>query len=710
MVDMRSARLLPVLSLLFAPVTFAQFQYPDTRKSDHVDEYFGTPVPDPYRWLEDANSEETKAWVNAQNRLTRSYLDQIPERAALRARLKKIWNYERFGMPFKEGGKYFFTRNDGLQNQSPLYVADSLRGKPRLLLDPNKLSKGGVDPVGGYAVSRDGRYLAYYKSSGGSDWQEWFVRDVKTGKDLPDHIKWAKFTGASWSKDGKGFYYGRFNEPVPGQALQEANYFQKLYYHKVGTPQSQDRLIYERKDHKDWGFGAEVSEDGRYLFIYVSKGSSPNNSFFYRDLKTGGPVVELLTKFDANYSPLGNDGPVFYFQTDKAAPLNRIIAIDIRNPAPERWKTIVPQAKEKLQSVSLLGDRFFCSYLKDAQSVVKVYSVKGKPARTVGLPGMGTAGGFGGHRTDRETFYNFSSFTSPNTIYRYDIGTGKSSVFRRPKLPFSAASFVSKQVFYKSKDGTRVPMFLVYKKGLKLDGNNPVKLTSYGGFNASLTPYFSVINAIWLEMGGVFAQPNIRGGGEYGKAWHEAGTKERKQNVFDDFIAAAEWLIANRYTKPSRLAIEGGSNGGLLVGACELQRPDLFGVCLPALGVMDMLRFHKFTIGWAWVSDYGSSDTEEGFKYLIKYSPAHNVRVGENYPATLVTTADHDDRVVPAHSYKFTSAMQAAQAGAAPIMIRIETQAGHGTITTAKRIEEEVDVYAFVVKNLGMRLPTGFGK
>ena len=684
--------------------------YPATAKQDTVDDYHGTKVADPYRWLEDDNAAETKAWVAAQNKVTFHYLDQIPERARLKERLTKLWNFERYGIPFKQGGRYFYSKNDGLQNQSVLYVADSLDAPPRVLLDPNKLSPDGTVALSGYRISEDGNLMAYGLSTSGSDWNEWKVRDVRTGADTGDHIKWVKFSGASWTKDGKGFFYSRYDAPKEGDALKGVNKFQKLYFHKVGTPQGDDVLIYERRDQPDWGFGGSVTDDGRFLIITIWQGTDPRNRIYYRDLtRPDAPVVKLLDDYDADYSFVDNDGGVFWFYTDLKAPRGRVIAIDTTNPDRAQWKEVIPQAAETLKGVNLFGEKFLCTYLKDARSAVKLFSREGKALGEVALPGLGSAGGFGGKRTDTETFYSFTSFTTPGTIYRYDVTSGTSSVFRAPTVDFDSARYETRQVFYTSKDGTRVPMFLTHRKGLKLDGSNPTYLYGYGGFNIPQTPGFSVSMATWLELGGVYAVANLRGGGEYGEEWHQAGTKLKKQNVFNDFIGAAEWLIAKRYTRPDKLAIAGGSNGGLLVGACLTQRPDLFGCCLPAVGVMDMLRFHKFTIGWAWTSDYGSSEKADEFKALHAYSPLHNLRPGVRYPATLVTTADHDDRVVPAHSFKFAARLQECQSTlGAPVLIRIETKAGHGAgKPTAKLIEEAADKLGFVVRELGVTLGEG---
>jgi prolyl oligopeptidase len=680
--------------------------YPRPKTVDQVDDYHGVKVADPYRWLEDTDSPETHAWVEAENQVTFNYLDQVPYRQAIRERLTKLWNYERYRVPEKQGGRYFYEHNNGLQNQNVLFVTDSLTAEPRVLLDPNTLSSDGTVALVGHAVSDDGKRLAYGTAASGSDWMEWHVRDVDTGKDLSDLIKWVKFSGASWTKDGKGFYYSRYDEPKQDTMLRDANYFQKFYFHRVGAPQSEDRLIYERPDNKEMGFQGEVTDDGHYLIISIWQGTSPKTRVYYKDLtKPDAEVVKLLDDFDAEYLFIDNDGPVFWVRTDLDAPRGRLLAIDTRHPERSSWKTLVAQAAETLDFASVVNDSFILGYLKDAQTEIRVHDLAGKVLHKVDLPGIGSAEGFAGKRKDRETFYGFTSFLVPTTIYRYDLEAGNSSLFRQPKVDFDSSYYETKQVFYNSKDGTRVPMFLTYKKGLKLDGRNPVLLYAYGGFNISLTPAFSVPDVVWLEMGGVYAQPNLRGGGEYGEDWHQAGTKLKKQNVFDDFIAAAEWLIANHYTSPSKLAIRGGSNGGLLVGACLTQRPDLYGATLPAVGVMDMLRFHKFTIGWAWTSDYGSSDDAEQFKALYAYSPLHNLKPGTKYPPTLITTADHDDRVVPGHSFKFAATLQADQVGPAPVLIRIETKAGHGAgKPISKQIEETADAWAFVARSLDMEV------
>ncbi|ODG99714.1 prolyl endopeptidase [Nostoc sp. KVJ20] len=680
--------------------------YPSSYKSNQVDNYHGTSVADPYRWLEDPDSEETRTWIEAQNQVTFGYLSEISAREKIKQRLTKLWDYEKYGIPFKEGERYFYFKNYGLQNQSVLYTLKTLDDQPKVLLDPNKLSEDGTIALSGLSISEDGKLLAYGLSSSGSDWQEWKVRNIETGEDLQDHLKWIKFSGASWTYDNQGFFYSRYDEPNEKTQLEDVNYYQKLYYHQLGKPQSEDVLIYHRPDQKEWGFSGGVTEDGRYLIISIWLGTDSKNLVFFKDLTNpNSEVVELINQFEADYSFIDNDDSVFYFRTDLNAPRGKVIAIDTKNPSPENWREIIPQSAETLESVGILNNQFVADYLKDAHSQIKIFDLNGAFVREVELPGLGSAGGFGGKRHDTETFYSYTSFTTPGTIYRYDMITGKSALFRQPQVDFNPDDYETKQVFYQSKDGTRVPMFITHKKGIKLDGNNPTYLYAYGGFNASMTPGFSVSLLVWMEMGGVYAMPNIRGGGEYGEEWHQAGMKDKKQNVFDDFISAAEWLIANNYTKTDKLAIAGGSNGGLLVGACITQRPDLFGAALPAVGVMDMLRFHKFTIGWAWTSEYGSADNPEEFPVLYAYSPLQNLKPDTAYPATLITTADHDDRVVPAHSFKFAAALQEAHAGDAPVLIRIETKAGHGAgKPTAKIIEEAADKWAFLVRALDVEV------
>ena len=680
-----------------------RFHYPATAKVDHVDDYHGAKVADPYRWLEDANSPQTQEWVEAQNKVTFEYLRHLPTRDGIKERLTRLWDYEKYGVPFKEGGRYFYSKNTGLQNQSVLYTAPTLTDPPTELLDPNKLSADGTVSLSSYHISEDGRYMAYGLNASGSDWIEWHVKEIATGNDLPDVLKWSKFSGAAWTKDNKGFFYSRYDAPDEKTRLQAVNYYQKLYYHIVGTAQDQDALIYERKDHKEWGFGGGVTEDGQYLVIEVSQGTDPKNRVFYRSLKDGvgsaAPTVELLSDADAHYVFAGNDGPMFYFSTDRDAARGRLVAIDTAKDTgqPPSLREVIPQADETLQNVEYVGGRFVASYLKDAHAQVRVFGTDGKLLHEVQLPGLGTATGFGGKQKEEETFFSFTTYTAPPTIYRYDVKTDKTTVVFAPKLAYDPAQYTSEQVFYQSKDGTRVPMVISYKKGMQRDGNNPTVLYGYGGFDISLTPTFSPSNLVWMEMGGVYAVPNLRGGGEYGEEWHLAGTKGRKQNVFDDFIAAAEYLIANKYTSTPKLAVSGGSNGGLLVGAVMTQRPDLFAAALPAVGVMDMLRFQKFTIGWGWASDYGSSDDPEQFKSLYAYSPRHHLKPGVRYPATLVTTSDHDDRVVPAHSFKFAATLQADQAADVPTLIRIETKSGHGGgRPTSKIIDEVADRWAFL--------------
>jgi prolyl oligopeptidase len=681
----------------------SRIEYPKARTVDQFDDYHGVKVPDPYRWLEDSKSPEAQAWIEAQNRITDAYLRSIPERDKIKDRLTELWNYERFGMPFKVGNKYIYSKNDGLQNQSVWYITESLDDPGRVFFDPNKLSADGTAALSGSSFTEDGKLWAYGVAIAGSDRTEWKVMEVDTGRHLPDTLRPNRQGGVSWLKDNSGFFYNRFPEPEAGAELKAANKFPKLYFHKLGTPQSEDKLIYERPDDGEMFVGAGVTEDGRWLMISVAKGTERMNMVYLKDLsKPDSAIFPLVDDRKNSWSPVGNDGSVFYFRTDKDAERGRLVSIDVA-AKDKVWKEIVPQAAETLNGVQMINDQFVLNYLKDAYTQIRIYDKNGQHVRNVDLPGIGSAGGFGGKQKDTETFYSFSSFNAPPTIYRYDMRAGKSTVFRQAKVKFDPSQYEVKQVFFTSKDGTRVPMFITHKKGLKLDGNNPTILYGYGGFNISQTPGFSVARVPWLEMGGVYAVANIRGGAEYGKTWWENGAKLKKQNVFDDFIAAAEWLIANDYTSNKKLAIQGGSNGGLLVGAVLNQRPDLFGAALPAVGVMDMVRFTKFTVGAAWKSDYGDPEKADDFKALYAYSPLHNIKPGTKYPATLITTADTDDRVFPAHSFKYAAALQAAQAGDAPTLIRIETKAGHGAgKPTAKIIEEQADIYAFLVKNLGV--------
>lgn len=682
-----------------------RFAYPTSRTVDQVDIYHGVSVPDPYRWLEDANATETADWIAAQNQLTFDYLAQIPARSPIYDRMLQLWDYEKLSVPWKRGDRYFYYKNDGLQNQSVLYALDRLDGEPRVLLDPNRLSDDGTVALSGIAFTQDGSLMAYGLSAAGSDWQTWRVRSVATGEDLPDRLDWVKFSRASWTPDNRGFFYSRYDEPNAENQFQETNYFQKLYYHELGTEQAADRLIYERPDQPEWGFGGTVSDDGSYLLISVWKGTESKNLLFVKDLRQpDSPVRELVGNWVGSFGFIDNDGAIGWFETNWQAPMGRVVAIDLDATSTDWQSTIqevIPEATYKLDAVSTLNDGFVVEYLQDARSTVQFFDLQGQFQFEIELPGLGSIGGFQGKRGDRETFYSFTSYTTPTRIYRYDFASQTSQLFREPTVAFNPDDYETRQVFYRSKDGTQIPLFISHKKGLELTGDHPTILYGYGGFNVSLTPVFSVSNLVWMEMGCIYAVANLRGGGEYGEAWHEAGTKLQKQNVFDDFIAAAEWLIANQYTKPQRLAISGGSNGGLLVGACLIQRPDLFGAALPAVGVMDMLRFPQFTIGWAWCSDYGSPENEAEFQALYAYSPLHNLRSGTAYPATLVTTADRDDRVVPAHSFKFTAALQAAQGGDAPTLIRIETKAGHGAgKPTTKIVEEASDKLAFLVKTL----------
>ncbi|TPV95616.1 MAG: S9 family peptidase [Myxococcales bacterium FL481] len=693
-----------------SPPAAPAYTYPATQTVNQVDNYHGIDVPDPYRWLEDLDAAETKAWVAAQNDLTFGELAKIAERQAIANKLARVWNHERYSAPENKGGRYFFRRNNGLQDQDVLYWSDGIDGQARVLIDPNTLSTDGTVALRGVAIRDDGKYVAYGVSASGSDWETWRVREVATGTDLPDTLEWVKFSRASWSKDGKGFYYSRYAAPEAGEAYEAVNDNQKLYYHPLGTDQATDRLVYERPDQPEWGFRAKVSDDGRYLVVSISQGTDRRKRVYVSDLRRSrGPMQPLLDAFDASYTYLGNEGPVFWFKTDLNAPRGRVVAIDLRRPSPQHWRELVPQSEDTLKTARVVGDRFVLSYLHHAHSRVVIHRTDGAIDREVRLPGIGSTTGFVGSRRSSETFFGFSSFATPKTIYRLDVNEGQPSVFHRPSVPFDPSRYETTQVFLTSKDGTRIPMFITAAKGQARSGDAPTYLYGYGGFNIALTPKFTVPDAVWLEMGGIYAQPSLRGGGEYGERWHEAGTKLNKQNVFDDFAAAARFLIDERYTSSDRLAIGGRSNGGLLVGASITQHPELFGAALAGVGVMDMLRFHKFTIGWAWVSDYGSADDARQFQALYAYSPLHNVRSGTAYPATLVYAADHDDRVVPSHSYKFAAALQAAQAGTEPILMRIDTKAGHGAgKPVSKRIDEWADYWAFLVAELDFTLPAGF--
>jgi prolyl oligopeptidase len=698
--------------------------YPHPHTVDQVDDYFGTKVSDPYRWMENVDSPEVKQWVDAENLLTRGYLDAVPGRDAIKSRLMALTNYERFSAPTRYGTRYFYSHNTGLQNQAVLFWQEGLTGAPHVLIDPNTLSTDGTVALSSVSITEDGTLMAYSLAEAGSDWVKWHVRDIATGQDTADLVEWSKFSSAAWLKDKSGFFYEGYDHPdhsaasdpnPQASALKAANYFHKIYFHKLGTPQSQDTLVFDRPDDKELTVGASVTDDGRYLVITQTRGTSPNNQLTIKDLAhpDAGPI-KLVTTEEAVFQPIDNDGTFFWVHTTLDAPNGKVIGIDLNHPERSAWKTIIPESKNSLDGVTMVDNTLIAQYLADAQSQVEFHARDGHLLRTFELPAIGTASGFNGKRTDTETFFTFTNFTTPGVIYRLDLKSQQSTLYRQPKLEFDPARFETKQAFFTSKDGTRVPMFLTYKKGLKLDGQNPTLLYGYGGFNISLQPQFTPSYILWMEMGGVYAQVTLRGGGEYGEAWHQAGMKLHKQNVFDDFIGAAQWLIANNYTSTPKLAIQGGSNGGLLVGACITQRPDLFGAAVAQVGVMDMLRFDKFTIGWAWKADYGSpSESQAEFHAIYKYSPLHNIKPGIAYPPTLITTADHDDRVFPAHSFKFAAAMQAAvsqrndEADPNPVLIRIETRAGHGGgMPLSKRVDLTTDEYTFLVRNLHMTPPT----
>jgi prolyl oligopeptidase len=685
-------------------------EYPETRRVEHVDEYHGVKLHDPYRWLEAdvRESEEVAAWVKAQNSVARAYLDAIPAREKIEARLRELWNYERYSAPSVESGTYFYLKNDGLQNQSVLYVADAYNAPGRVLVDPNTWSEDGTVAMRGTSVSEDGKKLAYSRSEAGSDWQQIFVLDVASGKPLPDRIDWVRFGGVAWKKDGTGFYYSRYPEPPPGEKFQSVALNQMIYYHDLGKEQKDDALIYRRPDHPDWSFGAGPTDDGKYLVLSISRSTDPQNQVHVRpaDAAADAPWTELIGDFDNEFSFIGNDGTKFFFITDLAAPTKRIVAMDINQPGREHLTEIVPAGKGTLDSASILSGRIITQYLEDVRPRVRIFDLTGQPQTEVALSGFGSVNGFGGDQDDTETFYTYTSYNTPPVIYRYDVKTGESQVVRRPKVPFKPDEYTVEQVFYTSKDGTRIPMTLAYRKDLPRDKPQPTLLYGYGGYNITLTPSFTPDYIAWMELGGMLAVANLRGGGEYGEEWHQAGKTLQKQNVFDDFIAAAEYLIKEGRTSRRKLAIMGGSNGGLLVGAVMTQRPDLFGACIPMVGVMDMLRFHKFTAGQFWRDEFGSADDPEEFQALLAYSPYHRIKEGTAYPPTLITTADTDDRVVPMHSFKFGAALQRAQTGDAPILLRIESRAGHGGGTpVSKQIEFTADRWAFLVKTLEMESP-----
>ncbi len=675
--------------------------YPESRKETVSDDYFGTKVADPYRWLENDTAADVEAWVGAQNKVTTDYLAQIPYREKIKNRLTDIWNFPKYSAPFKEGNYYYFFKNDGLQNQSVLYRQKGLKGEPEVFIDPNKLSADGTVSLASFTFSKDHQYCAVGIASSGSDWNEVFVMEVESKQKTADLIKWVKFSGATWYKNG--FFYSRYDEPGKGKEFSNQNEFMKIYYHELGKPQQDDKLIYEDKAHPLRYFNAGITEDERFMVINISEGTS-GSEILIKDLSKNAKAFTTLFKgFENNYNVIDNVGDKILAMTDKNAPRYRLVEVDPTNPAPENWKDIIPQSTDLLESASTCGGKLFATYLKDASSRLYQYDISGANKKEIALPGIGSASGISGKKEDTEAFYTYTSFTNPGEIFHYDVATGATTLFRKTEVKFNAEDFETKQVFYTSKDGTKVPMFIMHKKGLKPDGNNPTLLYGYGGFNISITPSFSVSRIMFLENGGIYAIASLRGGGEYGEDWHKAGMLEKKQNVFDDFIAAAEYLVKEKYTSPSKLAINGGSNGGLLVGACMTQRPDLFKVAIPAVGVLDMLRYHKFTIGWGWAVEYGSSDKKEQFDYLIKYSPLHNVKEGTNYPATMIMTADHDDRVVPAHSFKFAAELQSKQQkDGNPVLIRIDTKAGHGAgKPTAKLIEDAADMWSFVLWNLG---------
>jgi prolyl oligopeptidase len=689
-------------------------KYPPTRRDNTFDDYFGTKVPAPYQWMENQNSKQVESWVEEENKITFAYLDRIPIRPWFNRRITKVWNYEKVGVPRRYSGMLFYTMNSGLQNQSPVYMQKSLGGKAELILDPNKLSHDGSIALLNYEPSPDGKYFCYGLSQGGSDWMELHIRDLTTSKDLADTVRWVKFSGISWTNDSRGFFYSRFPEPQKGEALTAEAVGQQLCYHKLGTPQSEDKLFYDLKDYPGWYVGGAVTEDGRYLFILLEKGTESRNKVSYVDLRDpkhpdlSSPVVTLFEKNDAEYTPLGNEGARIFMQTTLDAPNRRIVSFDIGNPEPKSWVQVVPESRNVITQSLLAGGRLVVQYLVDAKSEVDLYSPAGTRERELKLPGLGTVAELQARNDTQELFYSFTSFLYPATVFRYDMRTGKQTEFHPPHVDFDPSAYETIQVFYHSKDGTRIPMFLTMRKGTKFDGQNPTLLYAYGGFNVSITPGFSPQLPAWLELGGIYAVPNLRGGGEYGEAWHHAGMLEKKRNVFDDFIAAAEYLIKEKYTSTPKLGIEGYSNGGLLVGAVETQRPELYGAAYAGAGVMDMLRYQKFSAGVGWVPEYGSSDNPKAFKYLIKYSPVQNIRPGTCYPPTIATTADHDDRVVPSHSYKFIAEMQHDQACGNPVLIRVETKTSHNYMPTDKRIAQAADILAFMAYNLGIRkVPDG---
>jgi prolyl oligopeptidase len=698
---MKLRLLLP--ALFVACIAQAQVKYPETKKENVVDDYHGVKVGDPYRWLEDDNSADTKDWVQRENAVTSDYLSKIPYRDKIKKRLEELWNYPKYGAPFRKGDYYYFYKNDGLQNQSVLYRQKTLSGKPEVFIDPNKLSKEGIAALNGISFSKSGKYFAYFISMAGSDWVIGRVMETATKKILADEIKWSKFGGADWNGDD-GFYYSGYDKPDENSKMVKQNDFNKVFYHKMGTDQSTDKLIYEDKDHPLRYFGAGLTEDGRFLLLSISAGTS-GSEIWYRDMKdpTQNNFKLLIPGFSTEAGVVDNVGDKLLVRTNEDAPNYKLVLVDPKHPGKENWKTVIPEKAEAMQGVNTGGGYLFADYLKDASTRVYQYSYEGRLLREVKLPGIGTAGGFGSERKNHSFFYSFSSFNSPPSFYQYNVDNGQSTLYKKTEVKISTEDFVTEQVFFTSKDGAKVPMFLTYKKGMVRNGQNPVLLYGYGGFNIPITPGFSTSNSFFIEQGGIYAVVTLRGGSEYGEAWHKAGMLDKKQNVFNDFIGAAEYLIKEKYTNNQKIAIRGGSNGGLLVGAAMTQRPDLFKVAIPQVGVMDMLRFHRFTVGWGWAVEYGNADSASQFPFIYKYSPYHNLRVGTNYPATLVTTADHDDRVVPAHSFKFAARLQEYNAGNNPVLIRIDSNAGHGGgKPTSKQIDEAADIWSFVMYNLGM--------
>ena len=681
-----------------------KIKYPRARKTDTVDTYFDHQVADPYRWLEDDNSEETAQWVEAENKITNAYLDKIPFRPALKERLTEIWNYPKYGVPFNKGENYFFFKNDGVQNQSVMYIQNSIDGEAKVLLDPNKLSEDGTVALSSIGISKDGKYMGYGISRGGSDWNEIYVMNIETGETLKDHIKWVKFSGISWK--GDGFFYSAYDEPKEGDALKGQNRFHKVYYHKLGDEQKNDMLIYEDPDHPLRNFNAYTTDDEQFLLLGETESTS-GNALSAAKLNNLKNIVfhKIAEGFDNDYNVLDNIGDDLLLITNYEAPNKQLVLTKFDNADPAKWKKIIPEKEIVLQGATLVSDMIFAQYIEDASSKAYFYKTDGTFVREFEQPGIGTLSGFNGEKGKNTAFYGFTSFTFPSSVYKYDIEKNISEVMHTSEVDFTPSDYITKQIFYESKDGTKVPMFVVHKKDIKLDGNNPTILYGYGGFDISLTPGFSISRVPFLEQGGIYVMANLRGGGEYGEKWHKAGTLMQKQNVFDDFIYAAKYLINNNYTSSEKIAIMGGSNGGLLVGACMTQEPELFKVAIPIVGVLDMLRYHNFTIGWAWATDYGrSDDSEEMFQYLLDYSPLHNIKEGVNYPATMAITADHDDRVVPAHTFKFMATLQEKDGGENPVLVRIETKAGHGAgKPTDKQISESTDMYSFIMYNLGMK-------